>query len=34
MLYGILDLARRGAFAPGTRVVAVVTGQPSTPVDV
>lgn len=33
MLYGILDLARRGAFAPGTRVVAVVTGQPSTPVD-
>ncbi|MFI7613834.1 1-aminocyclopropane-1-carboxylate deaminase/D-cysteine desulfhydrase [Nonomuraea terrae] len=34
MLYGIVDLARRGAFAPGTRVVAVVTGQPSTPVDV
>ncbi|PZG18868.1 1-aminocyclopropane-1-carboxylate deaminase/D-cysteine desulfhydrase [Nonomuraea aridisoli] len=34
MLYGILDLARRGAFAPGTRIVAVVTGQPSTPVDV
>ncbi|NBE96209.1 pyridoxal-phosphate dependent enzyme [Nonomuraea sp. KC401] len=33
MLYGILDLARQGAFAPGTRVVAVVTGQPSTPVD-
>jgi 1-aminocyclopropane-1-carboxylate deaminase len=32
MLYGILDLARQGAFAPGTRVVAVVTGQPSTPV--
>ncbi|HEX4816151.1 MAG TPA: 1-aminocyclopropane-1-carboxylate deaminase/D-cysteine desulfhydrase [Nonomuraea sp.] len=32
MLYGILDLARHGAFAPGTRVVAVVTGQPSTPV--
>ncbi|WP_043627542.1 1-aminocyclopropane-1-carboxylate deaminase/D-cysteine desulfhydrase [Nonomuraea candida] len=34
MLYGIVDLARRGAFAPGTRVVAVVTGQPSTPVEV
>jgi 1-aminocyclopropane-1-carboxylate deaminase len=33
MLYGILDLARQGAFPPGTRVVAVVTGQPSTPVD-
>ncbi|GAA2205555.1 pyridoxal-phosphate dependent enzyme [Nonomuraea monospora] len=33
MLYGVLDLARRGAFAPGTRVVAVVTGQPSTPVE-
>ncbi|KAB8195880.1 pyridoxal-phosphate dependent enzyme [Nonomuraea phyllanthi] len=32
MLYGILDLARRGAFAPGTRVVAVITGQPCTPV--
>lgn len=32
MLYGIVDLARRGAFAPGTRVVAVVTGQPSIPV--
>ncbi|GGT39283.1 1-aminocyclopropane-1-carboxylate deaminase/D-cysteine desulfhydrase [Nonomuraea spiralis] len=30
MLYGVLDLARQGAFAPGTRVVAVVTGQPST----
>ncbi|MGP4097010.1 1-aminocyclopropane-1-carboxylate deaminase/D-cysteine desulfhydrase [Nonomuraea sp. KM90] len=34
MLYGIVDLARQGAFAPGTRVVAVVTGQPSTPVAV
>ncbi|WP_206061518.1 hypothetical protein [Nonomuraea basaltis] len=33
MLYGILDLARHGAFAPGTRIVAVITGQPSTPVD-
>ncbi|SDH01497.1 1-aminocyclopropane-1-carboxylate deaminase/D-cysteine desulfhydrase [Nonomuraea jiangxiensis] len=32
MLYGLLDLARRGAFAPGTRIVAVITGQPSTPV--
>ncbi|MGW2216616.1 1-aminocyclopropane-1-carboxylate deaminase/D-cysteine desulfhydrase [Nonomuraea sp. NPDC001684] len=32
MLYGVLDLARRGAFAPGTRVVAVLTGQPSTSV--
>lgn len=28
MLYGIFDLARRGAFEPDTRVVAVVTGQP------
>ncbi|MEV4564321.1 pyridoxal-phosphate dependent enzyme [Nonomuraea sp. NPDC049419] len=34
MMYGILDLARQGAFAPGTRVVAVITGQPSTPVEV
>ncbi|MEV4177880.1 pyridoxal-phosphate dependent enzyme [Nonomuraea sp. NPDC049709] len=34
MLYGIVDLARQGAFAPGTRIVAVVTGQPSTPVAV
>ncbi|TDD21422.1 1-aminocyclopropane-1-carboxylate deaminase/D-cysteine desulfhydrase [Nonomuraea diastatica] len=33
MLYGILDLAHQGAFDPGTRVVAVVTGQPSTPVE-
>ncbi|MGN9837833.1 1-aminocyclopropane-1-carboxylate deaminase/D-cysteine desulfhydrase [Nonomuraea sp. H19] len=33
MLYGILDLVRQGAFAPGTRVVAVITGQPSTPVE-
>ncbi|GAA1672188.1 pyridoxal-phosphate dependent enzyme [Nonomuraea maheshkhaliensis] len=33
MLYGIVDLARRGVLAPGTRVVAVVTGQPSTPVE-
>ncbi|MGW4468766.1 1-aminocyclopropane-1-carboxylate deaminase/D-cysteine desulfhydrase [Nonomuraea sp. NPDC004354] len=32
MIYGIVDRARQGAFAPGTRVVAVVTGQPSTPV--
>ncbi|GAA3307333.1 1-aminocyclopropane-1-carboxylate deaminase/D-cysteine desulfhydrase [Nonomuraea dietziae] len=32
MIYGILDLAGRGAFAPNSRVVAVVTGQPSTPV--
>ncbi|MCF6468160.1 pyridoxal-phosphate dependent enzyme [Nonomuraea sp. MG754425] len=31
MLYGVLDLARQGAFAPGTRVVAVVTGQPPAP---
>ncbi|WP_207756856.1 1-aminocyclopropane-1-carboxylate deaminase/D-cysteine desulfhydrase [Nonomuraea cypriaca] len=28
MLYGILDLARHGAFTPGTRIVAVITGQP------
>ncbi|MFF4617086.1 1-aminocyclopropane-1-carboxylate deaminase/D-cysteine desulfhydrase [Nonomuraea jabiensis] len=32
MLYGILDLARQGAFPDGTRIVAVITGQPSTPV--
>ncbi|MFI7451439.1 1-aminocyclopropane-1-carboxylate deaminase/D-cysteine desulfhydrase [Nonomuraea sp. NPDC049714] len=32
MLYGILDLVRQGAFPRGTRIVAVVTGQPSTPV--
>ncbi|MEU7897652.1 1-aminocyclopropane-1-carboxylate deaminase/D-cysteine desulfhydrase [Nonomuraea sp. NPDC049152] len=32
MIYGILDLAGQGAFARHTRVVAVVTGQPSTPV--
>ncbi|MGW0807405.1 1-aminocyclopropane-1-carboxylate deaminase/D-cysteine desulfhydrase [Nonomuraea sp. NPDC002799] len=29
MLYGIIDLARQGAFAPGTRIVAVITGQPA-----
>jgi 1-aminocyclopropane-1-carboxylate deaminase len=29
MLYGLLDLVRQGAFAPGTTIVAVVTGQPS-----
>jgi 1-aminocyclopropane-1-carboxylate deaminase len=34
MLYGVLDLARQGAFEEGARVVAVVTGQPSTPVEV
>lgn len=28
MLYGLLALAREGAFAEGTRVAAVVTGQP------
>ncbi|WP_090758874.1 1-aminocyclopropane-1-carboxylate deaminase/D-cysteine desulfhydrase [Nonomuraea maritima] len=28
MLYGILDLARQGAFPAGTRIVAVVTGRP------
>ncbi|WP_433440193.1 1-aminocyclopropane-1-carboxylate deaminase/D-cysteine desulfhydrase [Nonomuraea sp. CA-141351] len=32
MLYGILDLARQGAFPQDARVVAVITGQPSTPV--
>ncbi|NJP90066.1 pyridoxal-phosphate dependent enzyme [Nonomuraea sp. FMUSA5-5] len=32
MLHGILDLADRGAFAPGTRVVAVVTGRPFPPI--
>ncbi|WP_327086312.1 pyridoxal-phosphate dependent enzyme [Nonomuraea sp. NBC_01738] len=32
MLWGVLDLVRQGAFAPGTRIVAVVTGQPSIPV--
>ncbi|WP_336204550.1 1-aminocyclopropane-1-carboxylate deaminase/D-cysteine desulfhydrase [Nonomuraea sp. LPB2021202275-12-8] len=32
MLYGVLDLVRQGAFPRGTRIVAVVTGQPSTPV--
>ena len=32
MLLGIVDLVRRGAFAAGTRVVAVITGQPWTPV--
>jgi 1-aminocyclopropane-1-carboxylate deaminase len=29
MLYGLFDLVRQGAFAPGTTIVAVVTGQPS-----
>ncbi|GAA4044780.1 1-aminocyclopropane-1-carboxylate deaminase/D-cysteine desulfhydrase [Nonomuraea soli] len=33
MIYGILDLVRRGRFARGTRIVAVVTGQPDTPVE-
>ncbi|MDF6044809.1 pyridoxal-phosphate dependent enzyme [Streptomyces sp. JH14] len=28
LLYGLTVLAREGAFAPGTRLVAVVTGQP------
>ncbi|MEW9548109.1 1-aminocyclopropane-1-carboxylate deaminase/D-cysteine desulfhydrase [Nonomuraea sp. NPDC050783] len=28
MLLGVVGLARRGAFEPGTRIVAVVTGQP------
>ncbi|MFD3489337.1 1-aminocyclopropane-1-carboxylate deaminase/D-cysteine desulfhydrase [Streptomyces sp. NPDC058690] len=28
LLYGLAVLAREGAFAPGTRLVAVVTGQP------
>ncbi|GGO66531.1 1-aminocyclopropane-1-carboxylate deaminase/D-cysteine desulfhydrase [Nonomuraea cavernae] len=32
MLYGLVDRVRQGAFADGTRVVAVVTGQPSVPV--
>ncbi|GAA4515884.1 MULTISPECIES: 1-aminocyclopropane-1-carboxylate deaminase/D-cysteine desulfhydrase [Nonomuraea] len=32
MLLGIVGLARRGVFPAGARVVAVVTGQPSTPV--
>jgi 1-aminocyclopropane-1-carboxylate deaminase len=32
MLYGILDLVRQGAFPGGTRIVAVVTGQPLTSV--
>ena len=31
MLLGIIGLARRGAFPAGTRVVAVVTGEPSIP---
>ncbi|MFC7588534.1 1-aminocyclopropane-1-carboxylate deaminase/D-cysteine desulfhydrase [Nonomuraea antimicrobica] len=30
MLFGLLDLVRQGAFAPGTRIVAVITGRPST----
>jgi 1-aminocyclopropane-1-carboxylate deaminase len=28
MLYGVFDLVRQGAFQPGTRIVAVVTGEP------
>ncbi|GLW08678.1 1-aminocyclopropane-1-carboxylate deaminase [Microtetraspora sp. NBRC 13810] len=32
MLYGVYALAASGAFAPGTRVVAVVTGGPAVPV--
>lgn len=28
MMFGIVELARRGAFAPGTRIVAVITGSP------
>ncbi|MEU0571581.1 pyridoxal-phosphate dependent enzyme [Nonomuraea sp. NPDC005983] len=31
MLYGIFDLVRQGAFADGTRIVAVITGEPSIP---
>jgi 1-aminocyclopropane-1-carboxylate deaminase len=31
MLLGILDLARRGVFAGGTRIVAVITGEPFSP---
>ncbi|MEU8251183.1 pyridoxal-phosphate dependent enzyme [Nonomuraea sp. NPDC048916] len=34
MLYGLLDRVRQGAFPDGTRIVAVVTGQPSIPVAV
>ncbi|MBT2439071.1 pyridoxal-phosphate dependent enzyme [Streptomyces sp. ISL-36] len=29
MLYGLFALAREGAFAPGTRIAAVITGAPS-----
>ncbi|MEV0592748.1 1-aminocyclopropane-1-carboxylate deaminase/D-cysteine desulfhydrase [Nonomuraea cavernae] len=32
MLYGLVDRVRQGAFPDGTRIVAVVTGQPSIPV--
>ncbi|MDR8410331.1 pyridoxal-phosphate dependent enzyme [Nonomuraea sp. 3-1Str] len=31
MLHGVVDLARRGGLAPGTQVVAVVTGEPFPP---
>lgn len=31
MLYGVFDLVRQGAFRPGTRIVAVVTGEPWSP---
>ena len=31
MLYGIIDLSARGLLAPGTRVVAVITGRPTIP---
>lgn len=31
MMYGILAMARRGSFAPGSRVVAVITGPPARP---
>ncbi|MFG1959753.1 1-aminocyclopropane-1-carboxylate deaminase/D-cysteine desulfhydrase [Nonomuraea sp. NPDC049028] len=31
MLYGVFDLVRQGVFQPGTRIVAVVTGEPWSP---
>jgi 1-aminocyclopropane-1-carboxylate deaminase len=31
MMYGIFALAERGAFAPGTRIIAVITGPPDIP---
>jgi 1-aminocyclopropane-1-carboxylate deaminase len=31
MLYGLLDRVRRGAFPAGTRIVAVITGEPFVP---